>query len=152
MVNLTRELGTRCTVSSYLNGDFKCENAINGILAAGAKNEWASKGEKEGAWINITFTKRVIVYKVQIWRRCAADDQCRQLFFEFSDGQNVALSTVCVKNRSWRLCTDPNLFTELNISPGKLTNWVKLTSYNKCDNHAGNFGFREVQYIGRISI
>jgi len=78
MVNLTRELGTRCTVSSYLNGDFKCENAINGILAAGAKNEWASKGEKEGAWINVR-------YIILMRTRCLHLDQHLFLGYFFND-------------------------------------------------------------------
>jgi len=117
MVNLTRLNGTTCTASSSKSSYVGCEKAMNEMITPEYNNEWTSDQEKEGAWLKvrcilvtktlawnllqwfinvqfpfqITFPRKVMVFKVQIWRRCSRHDQCDELFLEFSDGSNFTV-------------------------------------------------------------
>ena len=75
-----------CAASSQESPAFTCDNVYDGVTFGDSSNEWASNGENNNLWINITLPTKARVHMVTLWPRCLVGDQFSRILFEFSDG------------------------------------------------------------------
>jgi hypothetical protein len=102
-------------VSSTQGGSYA--RMINdGFVAAG---EWASGGEKAGAWAQLTWTTAVTLDSVALWDRVNTADQATAGTLTFSDGSaSVAVGTLPNNGATpWTATFSPRTVT-----------WVKFTA------------------------
>jgi hypothetical protein len=108
------------SVSSY-HPDYHGEGAADGIVGGypgSTANEWASNGEKEDAWIKLSWDGPQKIDCVWLFDRPNELDQITAGTLEFSDGSTIKLEKPL----------PDNAMRGLEISfPAKTASWVKLT-------------------------
>jgi hypothetical protein len=106
--------------SSCYDG-YRGEAAIDGIVAGFPNDnskEWASKGEKAGAWIKLSWDSPKKIDRVLLFDRPYGPDQVTGGALEFSDGSKIELEKP--------LPADASTGVEIAF-PAKTAAWVKLT-------------------------
>jgi hypothetical protein len=101
--------------------DYRGESAVDGVVAgypSEISKEWASNGEKTGAWIKLSWKGPRKIDRVLLFDRPNKLDQITAGTLEFSDGSTIQLEKPL-----------PDTATQgLDISfPPKSVTWVKLT-------------------------
>lgn len=108
--------------------------AIDGIAEGYPRfpaNEWVTKGEAEGAWIQLTWSSTYTIDRIVLYDRPNPDDWITGATLVFSDGSQLKLGMLPNDGRGY----------EVRFAPKTIT-WVKLT----VDTAAGkNIGLSEFE-------
>jgi hypothetical protein len=107
-------------VSSTYPG-YAARGAIDGRVGGypgDTSEEWASRGEKQGAWIKLTWQQPQPVRRVQLFDRPNPLDQITGGRLEFSDGTSIALERPLPDGGAQGV--------EIAFEP-KTVRWVKFT-------------------------
>ena len=129
---------TSCNASSMYPsvtngiGWFACERAIDGALSS----QWATEGEREGAWIEILFNKSVTIDSMTFANR-GSNFNSKLMLLSFSDGSN---QTVEVSDEDELLSYPLSRVT---------TTFVRITTLTV---YAGQHtvGAREIEFYGPL--
>jgi hypothetical protein len=84
------------TVSSQSTGS-PGTAAVDGVIGgwpAHPANEWASVGEREGAWIRLTWAEPQRISEIRLWDRPNARDQVTGGLLAFSDGSTAEVGVL----------------------------------------------------------
>jgi hypothetical protein len=117
-------------------------NGVNDGVIGGypgnTANEWASNGEKTGAWIKLTWPSVKTITKIRLYDRPNTIDQIRGGTLTFSDSSSEKLN-------AW-LSDGANTSGEVNF-PAKNVTWVKFT-VDKIKGGSLNIGLAELEVYG----
>ena len=129
-----------CTASSEYNGDWSCDNAIDG----NAGTDWATKGKGVGASIQLNLGSFYKVDTVKIKHRASGHSPEGEMFkdisLEFADGQKVSYTLNSVP------FTHGLVWNEVYLPSMPISNYVKITAtsvYGTINN-----GFSDIRVIG----
>lgn len=109
-------IGATVTGSSEFNSQFAKSKIIDGIVAEHESGEWASNGEKAGAWVQLTWSTSRVINKIVLSDRPNADDQVTGGTLNFSDGSSFLVNSL----------DNYGAGLEINFLPKSVT-WVKFT-------------------------
>ena len=116
--NIARK--AKVEVSSTHSG-YHAQGAIDGRVGGypgDTGQEWASQGEKRGAWIKLTWDRPQTIRRIQLFDRPNPLDQVTGGKLEFSDGTSIALDQPLPDNAAQGV--------EITFEPKTVT-WVKFT-------------------------
>jgi len=106
---------------SSRHADYRVEGATDGVAGGypgNIANEWASNGEKEGAWVKLSWTTPQSIDRILLIDRPGKVDQITAGTLEFSDGGTIKLEKPLPDNGK----------SGLEVSfPAKTASWVKFT-------------------------
>jgi hypothetical protein len=108
--------GATVTSSTEFNGQFAKGKVIDGIAGEHESGEWASAGEKAGAWVQLTWSTSRVINKVVLYDRPNTQDQVTGGTLSFSDGSAIVVNSL----------DNYGAAMEINFLPKTVT-WVKFT-------------------------
>ncbi|MBI2424687.1 MAG: discoidin domain-containing protein [Candidatus Hydrogenedentes bacterium] len=145
-------MGAAVSASSELDGDHAAAKAIDGILGRGmdafgagigaaGQNEWATKGETAGAWLQVSLKQPERIGKVILLNRTDPNTEPGERFaagrLEFSDGSDP----VEVLFNSLEISRAVASFTPREVA------WVKFTGTRMQGEGGANAGLAEFQIL-----
>ena len=113
--------------------------AVDGVISGypgDYTREWATQGERVGAWIELRWTVPMIISRVVLYDRPNANDQITGATLTFSDGSNI---TVPALNNN-------GTASFVNFSPKTVTS-VRLTTTSVAA-ATENIGLSEIEVFG----
>jgi hypothetical protein len=109
---------------------------VNDGLIAGfpdhKENEWASKGQKAGAWVRLEWDKEIKVSKIWLFDRPTISEQVLAGGLTFSDGTTIRVGELPNAEYSGKQIT----------FPGKKIRWLEFTVLGV--GRASNIGLAEI--------
>ncbi len=126
------------TASSSHRGDFTPQKAVDGEIGSpravdAPQVEWASDGEKAGAWLKLEWKEPVVVDSISVYDRTSGGDGIVRATVDFSDGSSVVIGGVPDDGKS------P---AEIGFDPKRIT-WLRLT-VNEAAPGTSNVGVAEI--------
>jgi LmbE family N-acetylglucosaminyl deacetylase len=137
----TLNLAPQATVSaSSQNAPLQlASKAVDGVRSgypADSRREWASVGERAGAWINLQWSAPIIVDRIVLYDRPNTNDRILGGVLEFSDGSIVTVNAL----------NNDGSATQVNFPP-KTTTSVRFTA-NAVSSSTHNTGLSEFEVFG----
>lgn len=125
----------RISASSEYSSAYVAINIADGVIGVHTRGEWASRGQKSGAWILLEWSEEKEINKIVIYDRPNQYDHITQATILFSD--NTSLKTDILPNHG--------ASKEIKFDP-KYIRWLKLV----VDSANGpNAGLSEMEVYGR---
>jgi TolB-like protein len=123
------------TASSEYSAKYKAQNVADGIILVKNRGEWASRGQREGAFITLSWVNEMEVTRIILYDRPNPVDNIYQATILFSDDTSL---------RTGQLPNDGSA-KEITFEP-KLIKWLRFT----VDSGDGpNVGLAELEVYGR---
>lgn len=132
--NLARQAAVQ---TSSTHDDYHSRGVNDGLVdgwPGDIQREWASQGEKEGAWVRLEWTAPVTIGRVQFFDRPNPFDQITEGLLEFSDGSSTRIKTP--------LADDAATGVEVSFAPRKIT-WLRYR-VQAVRSGAQNIGLSEI--------
>ena len=125
----------KITASSIYSAGYNARNIADGIKGIHARGEWASRGERTGAWVLLEWQVEKELTKIILYDRPGHLDHVINATIMFSDG--TKLKTGILSNDG----------TPKDITfKSKVVKWIKIV----IDSANGpNIGFSEIEVFGR---
>jgi alpha-glucosidase (family GH31 glycosyl hydrolase) len=135
--DLSGDLALKATVeASSGNGSGVIDGKVGGY-PKDSNQEWTSKGEKEKAWIKLSWSDPVQAQSIWLYDRPNTDDQVLGGILQFDDGTSMDVGP---------LPNDASLPFKVTF-PSKTIHWVKFI-VNKVSPTTRNCGLAEIAVLG----
>jgi hypothetical protein len=111
---------TATATASSLSQGYSASGVNDNVVGGYPGNiieEWASNGEKMGAWVKLTWNEPVTIDSIALWDRPNLIDQITSGTLTFSDGSSLTVG----------ILEDSALYPTSLKFPTKTVNWVKFT-------------------------
>ena len=138
-INLARDPSASVSASTENLPIQPAASAIDGIIdgfPGDFLREWASDGERDGAWIEISWPSTQLISQVVLYDRPNTVDRITEGLLTFSDGSTVAVGAL----------DNAGAATTVNFTP-RATTSVRLT-VTRTSSRTGNVGLAEIEIFG----
>lgn len=137
--NVARTASATASSESASYGQL-ASKAIDGIVdgyPGDYTREWASNGERAGAWIKLAWTSPQTISRIALYDRPNLSDQVLSGLLTFSTGETLAVGAL----------NNAGVRTEVSFAPTSVT-WIKFTV---TDAKGFNVGLAELEAYGKAS-
>jgi len=114
--NLARQ--ATASSSSFATGQGAAA-AVDGVISgypANPGSEWASRGEKAGAWLNLSWSSAVTASRIVLYDRPNGSDQVTAGRITFSDGSTVTVPSLDNGGQATTISFSPRRITSLRFT------------------------------------
>ena len=114
---------------------YSSKNIGDGIIGKHGPGEWATKGEKAGAWLRLEWPAKCVIDRIVVYDRSNLEDHAQEIILKFSDGFTVRKGNI---PNNGQMC-------DIQLDSRKVTNSLLI---NIVKAQAINVGFSEVEVYG----